>query len=127
MSAARSKFQKYDSTNYSTLNIELEPPTQCHGQFDVVLSTNCIHTPRNLPISLRKINKLLRHHGFVALVEFTSRMFWFDLVYGLLEGSWRFDDGRGHVLARPEFWEKCLRESGFQYVSWKGGSTANPR
>lgn len=123
VSAAKRKFQKYDCMRYSTVNIELEPPTQYHGQFDVVLSTNCIHATRNLPVSLKNINKLLRPHGFVALVEFTSRMFWFDLVFGLLEGWWRFDDGRDYVLARPEFWDKCLRESGFQHVSWTGGST----
>lgn len=123
VSAAKRKFQKYDCMKYSTVNIELEPPAQYHGQFDVVLSTNCIHATRNLPVSLKNINKLLRSHGFVALVEFTSRMFWFDLVFGLLEGWWRFDDGREYVLAPPQFWDKCLRESGFQHVSWTGGST----
>lgn len=123
VSAAKRKFQKYDCMKYSTVNIELEPPTQYHGQFDVVLSTNCIHATRNLPVSLKNIDMLLRPHGFVTLVEFTSRMFWFDLVFGLLEGWWRFDDGRDYVLARPEFWDKCLRESGFQHVSWTGGST----
>lgn len=123
VSAAKRKFQQYDCMKYSTVNVELEPPAQYHGQFDVVLSTNCIHATRNLPVSLTNINKLLRPHGFVALVEFTSRMFWFDLVFGLLEGWWRFDDGREYVLARPEFWDKCLRESGFQHVSWTGGST----
>lgn len=123
VSAAKRKFQKYDCMKYSTVNIELEPPAHYHGQFDVVLSTNCIHATRNLPVSLKNINKLLRPHGFVALVEFTSRMFWFDLVFGLLEGWWRFDDGREYVLAPPQFWDKCLRESGFQHVSWTGGST----
>lgn len=123
VSAAKRKFQKYDCMKYSTVNIELEPPPQYHGQFDVVLSTNCIHATRDLPASLKNINKLLRSHGFVALVEFTSRMFWFDLVFGLLEGWWRFEDGREYVLAPPQFWDKCLRESGFQHVSWTGGST----
>lgn len=123
VSAAKRKFQKYKCMKYSTVNIEVEPPTQYHGQFDVVLSTNCIHATRNLPVSLKNINKLLRPHGFVALVEFTTRMFWFDLVFGLLEGWWRFDDGRDYVLAQPEFWDKCLREASFRHVSWTGGST----
>lgn len=123
VSAAKRKFQKYDCMKYSTVNIEVEPPAHYHGQFDVVLSTNCIHATKNLPASLKNINKLLRPQGFVALVEFTSRMFWFDLVFGLLEGWWRFDDGREYVLAPPQFWDKCLRESGFRHVSWTGGST----
>jgi hypothetical protein len=31
-----------------------------HGQFDVVLSTNCIHANETLPCSIANVNKLLR-------------------------------------------------------------------
>ncbi|KAB5575475.1 hypothetical protein GE09DRAFT_1200074 [Coniochaeta sp. 2T2.1] len=117
------KFAKYDCMKYATINIEKEPPAEYHGQFDIVLSTNCIHATRNLRNSLSNIEKLLNPSGFVALVEFTSRMYWFDLVFGLLEGWWLFDDGRPYVLANPEFWEKSMRSSGFNHVSWTGGFT----
>jgi len=123
VSEGKRKFAKYNCMKYATINIEKEPPSQYHGQFDIVLSTNCIHATSNLRVSLTNIDKLLRPHGFVSLVEFTRRMFWFDLVFGLLEGWWLFDDGRPYVLASPEFWEKSMRESGFQHVSWTGGST----
>lgn len=123
VSEGKRKFAKYNCMRYATINIEKEPPTQYHGQFDIVLSTNCIHATSNLRRSLTHIDKLLRPHGFVSLVEFTSRMFWFDLVFGLLEGWWLFDDGRPYVLASPEFWEKSMRSSGFQHVSWTGSTT----
>ncbi|KAK0658318.1 hypothetical protein QBC41DRAFT_385815 [Cercophora samala] len=123
VSEGKRKFAKYSCMRYATINIEKEPPSQYHGQYDIVLSTNCIHATSNLRRSLTNIDKLLRPHGFVSLVEFTSRMFWFDLVFGLLEGWWLFDDGRPYVLASPEFWEKSMRESGFQHVSWTGGTT----
>ncbi|KAG2419498.1 hypothetical protein HFD88_004294 [Aspergillus terreus] len=121
--AAKRKFAGYSCMNYATINIEMQPPVEHHGQYDIVLSTNCIHATSSLPTSLRHIRMMLKPHGFVALVEFTSRMFWFDLVFGLLEGWWLFNDGREYVLAEPQFWEKCMKQSGFEHVSWTGGST----
>jgi hypothetical protein len=52
-----------------------------------------------------------------------SSLYWFDLVYGLLEGWWLFDDGRDHALADEGFWEKSLRDAGFGEVKWTDGDT----
>ena len=123
VSAAKRKFAKLDCVRYATIDIEKEPPAQYQGQFDIVLATNCIHATSNLPNSLGNISKLLRPHGFVSLVELTTRNFWLDMVFGLLDGWWLYDDGRPYVLATPEFWEKSMRQTGFQHVSWTGGHT----
>ena len=123
VSAAKHKFAKFDCVKYATIDIEKEPPAQHLGQFDIVLATNCIHATRSLPNSLNNINKLLRPHGFVSLVELTTRNFWLDMVFGLLDGWWLFDDGRPYVLATPEFWDKTMRQTGFKHVSWTGGRT----
>ncbi|GAP85848.2 putative polyketide synthase [Rosellinia necatrix] len=123
VSAGRRKFSQYSCMRYATIDIEKEPPTQYLNQFDIVLATNCIHATKNLRNSLGNIYKLLRPSGFVSLVEFTSRMFWFDLVFGLLEGWWRFDDGRSYVLASPEHWEQCMQDAGFSEIAWTGGSS----
>lgn len=123
VSAGKRKFSKFDCIKYATLDIEKEPPAHLQGQFDIVLSTNCIHATSNLSNSLSNINKLLRPHGFVSLVEFTKRFFWFDIVFGILEGWWLFNDGRQYVLTPPEHWGKDMLASGFKHVSWTGGST----
>ncbi|TGJ82498.1 hypothetical protein E0Z10_g6256 [Xylaria hypoxylon] len=123
VSAGKRKFSKYSCMKYATVDVEKEPLPQYLGQFDIVLATNCVHATRDLSHSLKNIYKLLRPTGFVCLVEFTSRMFWFDLVFGLLEGWWRFDDGRSYVLADPERWEKCMKNAGFSQVGWTGGSS----
>ena len=123
VSGAKRKFAKFDCVKYATIDIENEPPAQYQGQFDIVLATNCIHATSNLPKSLDNINKLLRPHGFVSLVELTTRNFWLDMVFGLLDGWWLFNDGRPYVLATPEFWDKSMRQAGFQHVSWTGGHT----
>jgi SAM-dependent methyltransferase len=123
VSAAKRKFAKFDCLKYGTIDIEKEPAAQYQGQFDIVLATNCIHATSNLPNSLKNINKLLRPHGFVSLVELTTRNYWLDMVFGLLDGWWLFDDGRPYVLATPEFWDKSMRQVGFKHVSWTGGHT----
>ncbi|KAK8057365.1 ketoacyl-synt-domain-containing protein [Apiospora saccharicola] len=38
------------------------------------------------------------------MLEMTSPIPWIDLSFGMLEGWWRFDDGRGHALAHQERW-----------------------
>ena len=123
VSAAKRKFAKFDCVKYATIDIEKEPPVQYQRKFDIVLATNCIHATSNLTNSLDNISKLLRPHGFVSLVELTTRNFWLDMVFGLLDGWWLFDDGRPYVLATPEFWDKSMRQAGFQHVSWTGGCT----
>lgn len=123
VSKAKRKFAKFDCFKYATIDIEKEPTAQYQGQYDIVIATNCIHATSNLHNSLTNINKLLRPHGFVSLVELTTRNFWLDMVFGLLDGWWLFDDGRPYVLATPEFWDKSMRQTGFQHVSWTGGHT----
>ncbi|KAL9095875.1 MAG: hypothetical protein Q9165_001872 [Trypethelium subeluteriae] len=117
------KFSKFDCMKYATIDIEKEPEAQYQGQFDIVLATNCIHATSNLQNSLTNINKLLRPHGFVSLVELTTRNYWLDMVFGLLDGWWLYDDMRPYVLATPEFWDKSMRQTGFRHVSWTGGHT----
>lgn len=123
VSKSKNKFNKFDCIKYGTIDIEKEPPEQYLGRFDIALATNCIHATSNLYNSLTNINKLLRPHGLVSLVELTTRNYWLDMVFGLLDGWWLYDDGRPYVLATPELWEKAMQQTGFQHVSWTGGHT----
>lgn len=121
VAAARRKFVQYSFFHYAVIDIEQEPPTQYQGQYDIVISTNCIHATKDLAVSCTNINKLLHSNGLLCLVELTRNLFWFDLVFGLLDGWWRFEDGRQHALASENFWRKCLTQSGFQWVDWTDG------
>ncbi|KAK1674046.1 hypothetical protein BDP55DRAFT_613354 [Colletotrichum godetiae] len=121
VSGAKRKFAGFECMKYGTIDIEKPPAAEHLGQYDIVLATNCIHATTNLHNSLTNINKLLRPHGFVSLVELTTRNYWLDMVFGLLDGWWLYDDGRPYVLATPEFWDDTMRQVGFQHVSWTGG------
>lgn len=123
VAAARKKFAKHNFVRYETLDVENDPPSNFHGQYDIVLSTNCVHATRSLVESCSKINTLLRHDGILCLVELTRDIFWLDLVFGLLEGWWRFEDGREHALASEHLWDRNLSQAGFKWVDWTDNET----
>lgn len=116
--AARRKFAKWDFMEYAVLDIEKEPPPQLLDTYDIVISTNCVHATKDLVRSATNIRKTLREGGILCLVELTRNLFWFDLVFGLLEGWWLFDDGRQHALAHEEVWKTHLLSAGFSFVDW---------
>jgi len=108
---------------YTTLNIEEEPAAQFVNQYDIVISTNCIHATKDLTRSCTNISKCLRPDGVLCLVELTRNLFWFDLVFGLLEGWWLFEDGRQHALASEALWRNHLSRSGFRWIDWTVGAS----
>ncbi|OTA53099.1 ketoacyl-synt-domain-containing protein [Hypoxylon sp. EC38] len=98
-----SLFAKWPFMRYATLDIEKEPNPQHLGAYDIIISTNCIHATKSL---------MLSPDGILCLVELTRNLFWFDLVFGLLEGWWLFSDGREHALASEQRWDQSLRAAG---------------
>ncbi|KAJ5866964.1 CAZyme family CE10 [Penicillium rubens] len=118
LTLARKKFKHYNFMKYQVLNVEQTPTPDMVGQYDIILSSNCVHATRNLVQSCSNINKLLRPDGILCLIELTRNLFWFDLVFGLLEGWWLFEDGRQHALATEHMWKQTLVQSGFQWVDW---------
>lgn len=132
VSQARSKFASSppeirDRMRYTTLDCEKPAPPELAGRYDVVVSTNCVHATPDVGVAARNIRQLLRPDGFLALVEFTRNLFWFDLVFGLLDGWWYFADGRDHALASAAFWDSALRGAGFPHVGFSGGDTDEAR
>ena len=113
VAAVRRRFVGRDNMEFVTLDIEKVPPEQHLRKYHTVISTNCIHATRDLIKSLSHIRRLLCKNGFISQVEFTRNMFCFDLVFGLLEGWWLFEDGRTHVLAETDFWGKAMTAAGF--------------
>ncbi|KAL8693636.1 MAG: hypothetical protein Q9218_001594, partial [Villophora microphyllina] len=48
VTAAKKKYARYDFMGYTVLDIEQQPPSQFCGQYDIAISTNCIHATKNL-------------------------------------------------------------------------------
>jgi hypothetical protein len=64
---------------------------------------------------------MLRPDGCITYHELTSQLLWADVIFGLVEGWWLFEDGRHHVLQSPQHWEKIVRSVGFGHVDWTDG------
>ena len=121
VAAAKKKFAKYPFMEYTVLDIEKDPTVDLQGQYDIIISTNCIHATRNLTRSSSNIKHLLQPSGVLCLVELTRNLYWFDLVFGLLQGWWLFDDDREHVLASEHQWWHCLEQAGYRWIDWSTG------
>lgn len=102
--AARRRFEHFkDLMGFIPLEIEQNPPSELLGRFDIILSISCIHATRDLNRSILHARQMTRIGGFICLVETTTRLFFQDLIFGLLEGWWLFENGRSHALGSPSF------------------------
>ncbi|RDA95879.1 hypothetical protein CP533_5182 [Ophiocordyceps camponoti-saundersi (nom. inval.)] len=104
---------------FTALDIEKPPPASMVQSYDLIISSNCIHATRDLQQSCLNMEELLRRDGGVlCLLELTRPLAWLDCVFGLLDGWWRFEDGRSYALADEHEWEKKLLNAGFRHVGW---------
>jgi acyl carrier protein/SAM-dependent methyltransferase len=123
VAAAKRKFSKWSFMEYKVVDIEKDTHPDFVSKYDIILSTNCIHATRDLVNSTSHIREMLKPDGLLCLVELTQNLYWFDLVFGLLEGWWLSSDGRWHALASEELWKKDLLEAGYKWVDWSRSST----
>ncbi|GKT46889.1 citrinin polyketide synthase [Colletotrichum spaethianum] len=104
---------------FMALDIEKPPPADMLQSYHLVVSSNCIHATQNLQQSCTNIEKLIRKEdGMLCLLELTRPLGWLDCVFGLLDGWWRFTDGRTYALAHENDWKAKLESAGFKNVDW---------
>lgn len=119
---ARRRFSKqYPFMHFAVHDIEKAPADELKGQH-LVLASNAIHATHDLGVSLSNIYQALRPDGFLMMLEMTEVVPFVDLVFGLLEGWWLFDDGRSHAVVPAEHWERQLHIAGFGHVDWTDGN-----
>jgi acyl transferase domain-containing protein/thioesterase domain-containing protein/SAM-dependent methyltransferase/acyl carrier protein len=123
VSKARKMFSGIENMRFQVLDIERPVSAELCGLYQTVISTNCIHATSDLVYSCQNIQNLLAPNGFLALVELTRKMAWFDVVFGLLDGWWAFTDDRTHALVDEHVWDRKLRSAGFRHVEWSSGES----
>ena len=104
--------------DYRMLDIEKDPLAQgfeAHA-YDLVIAANVLHATRFLDETLAHCRVLLAPSGLLVALENQRGRGWMDLIFGQLDGWWRFDDRyrTNHALAGPEIWHRALADTGFE-------------
>ena len=122
ISKAQEKFQDFPFVRYQTLDIEKNPADQGFEshQYDIIVAANVLHATQDLQQTLLHVQQLLASGGMLVLLEGTTKTRWVDLIFGLLDGWWRFRD----VDLRPEYplltasqWQVQLQSIGFSKIA----------
>ena len=109
---------------YRVLDIEKQPAAQgfdSHG-YDLVIAANVLHATQYLDETLMHCRELLAAAGQLVALENQRGRGWMDLIFGQLNGWWRFADRyrSHHALAGPAIWRRALRDAGFGDVQILG-------
>jgi len=123
INSAKKSLSAYEFVRFATLDCNKPPTPEFTSKFDAIIATNVIHATTNATSTLANLRAMLGSNGLLALVEFTNGIYWFDLVYGLLDGWWLFSDGRKHALADTAFWNRSILDAGYKKVAWTEGDT----
>jgi acyl transferase domain-containing protein/trans-aconitate methyltransferase len=114
---ARERFSAYPQLRFGRFDLELGLAEQgfAPGQFDVIVSANCVHASSDLRAVLSRLRELLAPNGVLMLVESTVHFEFFDITTGLIEGWQAFaDDLRtDNPLLPPDRWTGALLDAGF--------------
>lgn len=117
-SAAEANFAGYSQLKYQTLDIAKDPVSQgfVEHEFDLVIAANVVHATADLHQSLSHVRQLLSDQGVLLLLEGLQPRLWVDLIFGLTDGWWAFNDQRrqaNYPLMDQDGWQSLLSETGF--------------
>ncbi len=105
------------SIDYRVLDIEKDPMDQGFEPhaYDLIIAANVLHATRHLDETLAHCRDLLAPSGLLVALENQRGRGWMDLIFGQLDGWWRFADRYrpNHALAGPDIWNRALADSGF--------------
>lgn len=121
VAAARKKFKPYQFMKFRTHDIEKAPAEDLVETQHIVIASNAVHATHSLGESTKNIRKILRPDGFLMMLEMTGTLYWVDMIFGLFEGWWFFDDGRTHAVTHESRWEKDMQLVGYGHVDWTDG------
>lgn len=115
---AQEKFRDYPFVRYQTLDIEIDPTNQGfeENKYDVIIAANVLHATSNMTQTMTNVQKLLAPGGILVLLEATTPQRWVDLIFGLLDGWWKFQDlelRSDHPLLSRNKWAQLLNGTGF--------------
>ncbi|KAI1130875.1 S-adenosyl-L-methionine-dependent methyltransferase [Nemania abortiva] len=120
---AKAKWGRNQWMEFSVLDIE-EELTECfHGQYDIVLGVNVVHATRDRTATSRRLREALRPGGVLVLSELTRPIDWYDICFGLLDGWWLADGGKGYAIQPASIWMDAFETAGFKGTGHSHGNS----
>lgn len=118
LSKAQENFKNYPFVEYKVLDIENDPEAQGFNlnKYDIIIAANVLHATKGINDVLRNVKSLLAPEGMLVLLENTSTLRWVDLVFGLTDGWWRYNDydlRPSHPLMSANTWNNVLSGQDF--------------
>jgi len=122
MLKAQRRFARYPFVQYKLLDIEKDPGDQGIdlNSFDIVIASDVIHATRNLKTTFGNVKRLLASEGVLLMLEVTNSPVYLDLIFGMTEGWWLFEDTdirTEHATMGPDRWKSVLEREGFHDVA----------
>ncbi len=127
LAKAKARFGAYPFVQYKLLDIEADPRQQDFADhpFDVIIAANVLHATADLRATLGRVRRLLSPKGFLLLLEGTRPQRFADLIVGLTEGWWKFQDTElrpTYPLIDGDQWKVLLRDCRFGEATVVRGS-----
>eukprot|EP00964_Phaeocystis_antarctica_P107069 scaffold71841_cov76-Phaeocystis_antarctica.AAC.3 len=120
----------YPFVEYELLNIDADPRLQgiASAQYDLIISTNCLHATPFMRNTLRNCHQLLAPGGLLLINDAQPTSAFVQITFGLTDGWWLFHElgdpervGYHSPLMEWEQWRGLLEESRFrQTVCMRG-------
>jgi pimeloyl-ACP methyl ester carboxylesterase/SAM-dependent methyltransferase/acyl carrier protein len=109
---------EFTSLRFKTFDISKNPAEQglALHSFDVVLGLNVVHATKDIGGTLANLRQLLVPDGLMLLIEACKRLRWVDMVWGLAEGWWMFEDRSlrdKSPIIDPYAWQKVFVDAGY--------------
>lgn len=104
----------FNFMKFGILDISKDPIAQGYEQnsFDLIFGLDVVHATKNIGETLGHLKKLLVPNGLLSIIETVKSFRWIDMIWGLAEGGWYFEDAeirKTSPLLSLEQWEAALK------------------
>ena len=121
---AKARFaEQYPWMKFEVLNLESEAPAAFQGRYDVTLGVNVVHATSDRVAACRRLRETLRSGGSMVLSEVTRVIDWYDICFGLLDGWWLSEGGKGYPIQPADTWMDIFSRAGFNSMGFSTGPT----
>ena len=112
--------EEYPFVQFKKFDITQNPLGQGFEEnvMDIVIGLNVVHATKNIKNSLENMKCLLKPNGMMGLIESIHNERWYNMIDGLAEGWWYFEDTdlRKAPLVELGGWRTCFQDIGLRDI-----------